>query len=130
MSDDSVLLLSFSFIIFGWCGFLPIACFPRPPRSLPRDSMGKIYNGVFFFSFHFSTIFDAPTDEAARQALDWGLMELQEFLEDEELALGVKGEGPGNVQLWSFGSTFLSVVDGRMHSLHFFGHLSSISTFS
>jgi hypothetical protein len=35
------------------------------------------------------------TDEAARQALDWGLMELQEFLEDEELALGVKGEGPG-----------------------------------
>lgn len=34
-------------------------------------------------------------DDAARQALDWGLMELQEFLEDEELALGVKGEGPG-----------------------------------
>lgn len=33
-------------------------------------------------------------DDAARQALDWGLMELQEFLEDEELALGVKGEGP------------------------------------
>ncbi|XP_046645489.1 uncharacterized protein LOC124336002 isoform X6 [Daphnia pulicaria] len=32
--------------------------------------------------------------DAARQALDWGLMELQEFLEDEELALGVKGEGP------------------------------------
>ncbi len=40
-------------------------------------------------------IFIDDADEAARQALDWGLMELQEFLEDEELALGVKGEGPG-----------------------------------
>jgi hypothetical protein len=39
-------------------------------------------------------------DEAARQALDWGLMELQEFLEDEELALGSKGEGPGMASLY------------------------------
>lgn len=52
--------------------------------------------------------FFTALDDAARQALDWGLMELQEFLEDEELALGVKGEGPGmNVRLRnSFGFLF------------------------
>ena len=58
---------------------------------------------------HFLKFFTA-VDDAARQALDWGLMELQEFLEDEELALGVKGEGPGmNVRLRnSFGFLFHS----------------------
>lgn len=48
-------------------------------------------------------------DDAARQALDWGLMELQEFLEDEELALGVKGEGPGILQLRTDFSIFRKI---------------------
>ena len=62
--------------------------------------------GVFFFFWKFflafssrlsHALFSNVSDDAARQALDWGLMELQEFLEDEELALGVKGEGPGKL---------------------------------
>lgn len=77
--------------------------FPSANGSIHTQTKIKLINLLNsllhfgFVSFSFGRLCDWVdiVDDAARQALDWGLMELQEFLEDEELALGVKGEGPG-----------------------------------
>lgn len=78
----------------------------------------SLINHWMMINYCFFNEFSTCTDDAARQALDWGLMELQEFLEDEELALGVKGEGPGKIWIGFFSllEYFLSFLKRKVFS--------------
>ena len=58
-----------------------------------ESSATSQFQKMLYYSSFWLIIFVVGIDDAARQSLDWDLMEL--LLENEKMALGVKGEGPG-----------------------------------